>query len=49
MKKALIVFVMAFALSAFAASAADLSISLQVNTASKDYANNYLTITKPFG
>ena len=43
MKKARIVFAMAFALSTFAASAADLSISLQVNTASKDYANNYLT------
>jgi hypothetical protein len=33
----------AFVLCAFAASAADLTIDMQVNTAAKDYANNYLT------
>jgi hypothetical protein len=33
----------AFALSAFALSAADLTIEMQVNTVAKDYAGNYLT------
>lgn len=35
--------VAAFALCAFAAAAADLTIDMQVNVAAKDYANNYLT------
>jgi hypothetical protein len=35
--------VAAFLLCAFFASAADLTIDMQVNTAAKDYANNYLT------
>jgi len=33
----------AFLLCAFFASAADLTIDMQVNTAAQDYANNYLT------
>jgi hypothetical protein len=35
--------VAAFLLCAFFASAADLTIDMRVNTAAKDYANNYLT------
>jgi hypothetical protein len=38
-----VLLIAAFVLSAFAASAADLTIDMQVNTAAKDYANNYLT------
>ena len=38
-----VLLIAAFVLCAFAASAADLTIDMQVNTAAKDYANNYLT------
>ncbi len=42
-KRAIILFVAAFALSAIALSAADLTIAYQVNTTAQDYANNFLT------
>jgi hypothetical protein len=46
MGKKITVLIMAlFALSAFALSAADLTIDMQVNTTAQDYANNYLTFT----
>ena len=38
-----VLLIAAFVLCAFAASAADLTIDMQVNVAAKDYANNYLT------
>ena len=38
-----VLLIAAFVLCAFAASAADLTIDFQVNTAAKDYANNYFT------
>jgi hypothetical protein len=38
-----VLLIAAFVLAAFAASAADLTIDFQVNTAAKDYANNYFT------
>jgi hypothetical protein len=38
-----VLLIAAFVLCAFIASAADLTIDMQVNTAAKDYANNYLT------
>ncbi len=42
-KRAVILFVALFALSALALSAADLTVGYQMNTAAQDYANNYLT------
>jgi len=42
-KTTVFLLVAAFALSAFAVAAADLTIDVQVNTVAKDYANNYLT------
>jgi len=38
-----VLLIAAFVLCAFFASAADLTIDMQVNTAAKDYANNYFT------
>ncbi|MCX7029255.1 MAG: hypothetical protein NTU62_03940 [Spirochaetes bacterium] len=43
MRTRFILLVAAFLLCAFFASAADLTIDMQVNTAAKDSANNYLT------
>jgi hypothetical protein len=43
MRTRFVLLIAAFVLCAFAASAADLTIDMQVNTAAKDYANNYLT------
>jgi hypothetical protein len=43
MRTRFILLVAAFLLCAFFASAADLTIDMQVNIAAKDYANNYLT------
>jgi hypothetical protein len=44
MRRSLVlVCIAAFALSAFALSAADLTIEMQVNTTAQDYAGNYLT------
>ena len=43
MRKALVLAIGALMLCALVASAADLTIDMQVNTAAKDYAKNYLT------
>jgi hypothetical protein len=42
-KNLIFVCIAAFALSAFALSAADLTIEMQVNTSAKDYTGNFLT------